>query len=252
MNKITRILPLISIVFLISFTACVDTKFPASTDNQIVFNDTLTYDTLIDVDGNAYHAIQIGDQTWMASNLKVTKYRNGDLIPTTSASKNINSKDEPKYQWAYKGDEKNVMKYGRLYTWYAITDARNIAPEGWHVATAADWKILEDYVAENPGTSQLLVKALAGTTDWKTDETFDAIGNNLSINNFTGFTALPGGRRYPDGTCNGLEQFGYFWTDLASDSENAHYRILGYCNSQMYKNTISKKYGFSVRCVKDN
>lgn len=86
-----------------------------------------------DIDGNVYHTVTIGTQVWMVENLKVTKYRNGDLIGTTTpATLDISGEAEPKYQWVYDGKESNVSTYGRLYTWYAITDNRNVCPKGWH------------------------------------------------------------------------------------------------------------------------
>ena len=229
---------------------------PASpTDNSIVFNPGLAYDSLIDISGNKYHTITIGTQTWMASNLRVTKYLNGDLIGTTShVTKDISSESSPEYQWAYNGEEKNVAKYGRLYTWYAITDSRKIAPQGWHVASDADWATLEAYLSVNMGTSPNIVKALAGTTDWvgAADTLKLAINSGLSLNNSSGFTALPGGRRYATGSFNGLGKFGYFWSSSEYDTNTAFYEIMGYSNNEMEKSNFSKKYGYSVRCLKDN
>jgi uncharacterized protein (TIGR02145 family) len=189
----------------------------------------------------------------MASNLRVTKYLNGDLIGTTSsATKDISSEDSPKYQWAYNGEEKNVAKYGRLYTWYVITDSRKIAPQGWHVASDAEWTILEEYVSANLGTSPNIVKALTGNTDWTLDTLKVAIGNDLSLNNASGFTALPGGRRYAIGSFNGMGKFGYFWNSNQYDTGTAFYQIMGYLNNEVEKSNFSKNYGYSVRCVKDN
>ena len=85
--------------------------------------------TIKDIDGNVYITVTIGTQVWMVENLKTTKYRNGDLIGTTTpATKDITNETTPKYQWAYNGNESNVDIYGRLYTWYAVTDSRNICP----------------------------------------------------------------------------------------------------------------------------
>ena len=95
--------------------------------------------TVTDIDGNVYHTVTIGTQVWMVENLKTTKYRNGVAIGTTTpATLSILSESLPtKYQWAYGGNESNVAIYGRLYTWYTVTDSRNIAPTGWHVSTDA-------------------------------------------------------------------------------------------------------------------
>jgi uncharacterized protein (TIGR02145 family) len=83
--------------------------------------------TIRDIDGNAYTSVTIGTQIWMVENLKTTKYRNGDLIGTTNpATLDITNESTPKYQWAYDGNETNVATYGRLYTWYVVTDSRNV------------------------------------------------------------------------------------------------------------------------------
>ena len=103
---------------------------PPTKDTTINFN----FVECRDVDGYNYPVVQIGTQLWMAENLKTTKYRNGDPIGTTTpANKDITTETEPKYQWAYNGDENNVTKYGRLYTWYAMADTRNLSPEGCRV-----------------------------------------------------------------------------------------------------------------------
>ena len=253
MNKTIKLFYLIFALSACIFASCGKTEPTSISDSSILFNPNLTYDTLTDINGNTYHTITIGTQTWMASNLKVTKYLNGDLIGTTSnVTKDISSEDSPKYQWAYDGEEKNVAKYGRLYTWYTLADSRKIAPKGWHVATDAEWDILEAYVSENRGTSPTLAKALAGSTDWAADTLKVAIGNDLSLNNSSGFSALPGGRRYSTGTFNGMGKFGYFWNTRQYDTSTAYYKIMGYSNNEMVKSNFSKKYGYSVRCVKDN
>ena len=88
------------------------------------------------MDGNVYTSVTIGTQVWMVENLKTTKYRNGDLIGTTTPSTlDISAEATPKYQWAYSGDGNNVNTYGRLYTWYAVTDTGNTCPLGWNVPT---------------------------------------------------------------------------------------------------------------------
>jgi uncharacterized protein (TIGR02145 family) len=103
--------------------------------------------TVTDGDGNIYGKVIIGTQVWLTENLKTTKYRNGDLIGTTTpAGLDIYDEVTPKYQWAYAGNEDNVATYGRLYTWYAITDTRNVCPTGWHVPSDAEWLTLENYL----------------------------------------------------------------------------------------------------------
>jgi uncharacterized protein (TIGR02145 family) len=104
-----------------------------------------------DVDGNVYTSVTIGTQVWMVENLKTTKYRNGDLIGTTNpATLDITGETSPKYQWPHDGNESNVATYyGRLYTWWAVTDSRNVCPTGWHVPSYAEWTTLTDYLTNN-------------------------------------------------------------------------------------------------------
>src|SRR5664280_2965928 len=121
-------------------------------------------DKVRDGDGNLYNTITIGTQVWMAENLKATKYLNGEIIGTTTA--NILEESSPKYQWAYGNDENNVPTYGRLYTWYAVTDSRSVCPTGWHVPIDTEWNALTTYLG---GESVAAGKQKeTGTTHWTT------------------------------------------------------------------------------------
>lgn len=114
-----------------------------------------------DIDGNAYRTITIGTQVWMAENLKTTRYRNGDLIETTTpATLDIEGERTPEYQWAYDGNESNVATYGRLYTWYVATDSRNVCPTGWHVPSDDEWIVLTDYLIK------MVMVTVTGTKEW--------------------------------------------------------------------------------------
>ena len=116
-------------------------------NNGILFNPDLTYGTINDIDGNVYKTITIGTQTWMAENLRTTKFRNGKDIPEVTVDS----------IWAilttgaycnYKNTRNidTIVTYGRLYNWYAVYDSRNIAPEGWHISNEADWTTLTNYL----------------------------------------------------------------------------------------------------------
>ena len=103
--------------------------------------------TVKDIDGNVYNTVTIGTQTWIIENLQTTKYRNGDLIGTSSPSTlDIRSSVSPTYNWAYENKENNAEVYGRLYTWYTVTDSRGICPIGWHVSTDAEWTTLTNFL----------------------------------------------------------------------------------------------------------
>lgn len=217
--------------------------------------------TVTDIDGNVYNTVKIGTQVWLVENLKTTKYCNGDSIGTTTpATKDIFDEIAPKYQWAYNGNEENVSKYGRLYTWSVVSDSRKIAPTGWHVPTDAEWTILENYLIKNgynydgTTTENKIAKSLAATTDWKIDPAPGTIGNNLKKNNTSGFTALPGGYRDPFGSFNNLSIDGNWWSSTQIVSYNYWYRwsrSMGYGISNVYRNEINGEHAISIRCIRD-
>ena len=226
---------------------------------QETFN-TLKYDSLTikDTDGNIYHSVKIGLQTWMLEDLKTTKYSNGDLIGTTIPfTKDIADEVSPKYQWAYDGNDSNAIKYGRLYTWYAATDSRKIAPKGWHVASDAEWMTLQNYLIANgynfdgTKTDNKIAKSICSTTLWTTCLIEGAIGNDLSKNNSSGFSAVPGGYRGTDGTFYILNWVSDHWTSTENSSDSARIHALGYTSPDLGYYSKNKNYGFSVRCIKD-
>jgi len=204
-----------------------------------------------DIDGNVYTSVTIGTQTWMVENLKTTKYRNGDAIDNVTGNTAWSARTAG--AWCdYSNTATNGTKYGHLYNWYAVSDTRNIAPVGWHVATDADWTKLMSYVAANLGTSLNAAKALAAaTTDWTAYSTAGTVGNNLALNNFTGFSALPGGYRSLDGTFDSLSNNGLWWGSTEGSTSTAWYRYVGYNASLVGRSYHGKANGFSVRCVRD-
>jgi uncharacterized protein (TIGR02145 family) len=201
-------------------------------------------DTVTDIDGNVYRTVTIGNQVWMAENLKTTRYRNGDAIGTTSpATLDISSENTPKYQWAYAGDESNVAIYGRLYTWYAATDSRNIAPIGWHVPTDAEWATLANFLGGESVAGGRLKDI--GTTRWKSP--------NAGATNESGFAGLPGGSRYPDSRGFDLiGRCGHWW---AADMEAPGWpwrMLLNYDASYQHMGSSGPTMGWSVRCLRDD
>jgi uncharacterized protein (TIGR02145 family) len=213
-----------------------------------------------DIDGNLYSTVKIGTQVWMAENLKTTKYSNGDLIGTTTpATLNISAETAPKYQWAYNGSESNVATYGRLYTFYAVTDNRNIAPKGWHVATDAEWTTMENYLMANgynydsTFTGNKYAKAMASTAGWAVSTNTGAVGNTdfQSYRNKSGFSAVPGGYRFDDGTFTNIGDHSFWWSSTEYSSTDAWYRLAYYYTSNVDRISYTKSFGFSVRCIKD-
>lgn len=199
--------------------------------------------TVSDVEGNVYNALVIGTQVWMKENLRTTKYRNGDLIGTTSpATLNITGESSPKYQWACDGNESNVSTYGRLYTWYAATDSRNVCPTDWHVPSNAEWATLATYLGGEIIAGGKLKET--GTTHW--------IAPNTGATNEFGFTALPSGYHHVEGPFQNISDHGYWWNSTEYSTTNAYNQNMYYNQSDLYRNfNYNKGYGFSVRCLRD-
>ncbi|MEK6678734.1 MAG: fibrobacter succinogenes major paralogous domain-containing protein [Nitrospirota bacterium] len=199
--------------------------------------------TVTDIDGNVYNTVTIGTQEWMKENLKVTKYRNGDAIPTTTSS--IPNDSTSKYQWAYNNDESNVPVYGRLYTWYAVMDNSNsrggVCPTGWHVPTDPEWTTLTTYLGGEDVAGGKMKEA--GTAHWSSSSTSD--------DNSSGFTALPGGFRYGNGAFSNISLSGFWWSATEINAALAWSRHLFYSNTNASRSHNSKYDGFSVRCVRD-
>ena len=199
--------------------------------------------TVTDIDGNIYNTVTIGTQTWMKENLKTTKYLNGDLIGTTTpATLDITNESTPKYQWAYNGNESNVATYGRLYTWYAITDSRGVCPAGWHIPTHAEHLTFWNSIGGTSNQDMADRLKEVGTAHWYSTST----GTNV-----TGFTALPAGIRFQNGDFMWLGTGTYFWD---STPDTWYPTTTGYCIYVSGETTITGmgfKDSASVRCLKD-
>jgi len=196
--------------------------------------------TVTDIDDNTYQTVKIGDQTWMAENLKVTHYRNGDPIPNVTDDTEWANITNGAY-CAYDNDESNADVYGYLYNWFAVEDSRNIAPEGWHVPTNNEWETLVDYLGGYDVAGGKLKET--GTTHWDSP--------NTGATNQVNFTGLPNGNRfYGDGKFHGLGGSGTFWSSTGYNSGNAWSWMLIDNLSGIYNNSPAKNHGKSVRLVR--
>lgn len=213
----------------------------SNTPKDIIFNSSLTYGTVSDIDGNVYKTIQIGTQTWMAENIKTTKFRNGDPIPCVVDNKNW-AKSSGAYCWYDNDPATYKANYGALYSWYAVLDNRKIAPAGWHIPNELDFGYLLTYLGDANFAGRKLKEV--GLSHWK----YEFVGSN----NETGFTALPGGFRYEYGFQN-LRIYGTWWLD--SESLYNWYDAIAFNMSceggSLYKSPERKINGYSVRCIKD-
>ena len=196
--------------------------------------------TVTDIDGNEYLTVLIGTQEWMAANLEVTHYRNGDAIPNVTGNVAWQGLTSGAY-CEYNNEAGSVDTYGRLYNWHAVADARGLAPEGWHVPSVAEWQTLIDALGGN-GVAGGKMKE-AGTAHWASP--------NTDASNESGFSALPGGHRNWDGAWLNLGFYTWFWSSSEVDALNAWYRFLTFDAAGTDQNSYLKLDGFSIRCVKD-
>lgn len=201
--------------------------------------------TVTDIDGNVYHTVKIGTQTWMVENLKTTHYRNGDPIPNEQNGQNWINLAAGAYA-DYNNEAANGEVYGHLYNAFAANDARNIAPQGWHVPSLAEYTSLIAYLGGEAVAGGKLKES--GTLHWESP--------NVGATNSSGFKALgAGSRSYSNGNFMYLTQVGYFWT-TSTDPQNSLIAYAaqlesGVTNAILEGNAVFKKYGFSVRCIKD-
>ncbi|MFZ4454969.1 MAG: fibrobacter succinogenes major paralogous domain-containing protein [Bacteroidales bacterium] len=228
------------------------TKIAAANVDSIIFYQKVITppppptNTVTDIDGNVYHTIAIGTQTWMVENLKTTKYRNGSSIPNVTSSASWISLTTGAY-CNYNNDATNAVLYGRLYNWYAASDSRNVAPVGWHVPTIAEFTTLANFLG-GEGMAGISLKE-AGTSHW---------GTNSGATNKSGFTALPGGGRggltgnfggigVPVG--NGYS--GNWWSTTQQTSANGQLMFIYDFQGMIHLSYWPMKDGYSIRCIKD-
>lgn len=227
----------------------------ATTSKGTGYGSTMAFTTqeaVTDIDGNVYNTVIIGTQEWMAENLKVTHYRNGDAIQNVTDATEWSNLTTGAY-CNYDNDANNAITYGSLYNWYAVNDSRNIAPEGWHVPSDAEWKTLEMYLGMSQsdadaegwrGTDEGGKMKETGTTRWNSP--------NTGATNESGFSALPGGYRRIYGTYLSMSYYAKFWSSTEFYSYGAWSRHLHYDYSGVYRCDFDYgENGFSVRCVRD-
>ena len=211
---------------------------------------TNTTGELFDIDQNGYTYLPIGQQTWMQQNLNVSRYRDGTPIPQVT---------DPT-QWAnlttgawcyYNNDPANGTIYGKLYNWYAVagihdtdpsTPNKILAPTGWHVPSDAEWTTLTDFLGGEAVAGGKMKST--GTSLW--------LPSNATATNESGFTGLPGGRRSSNGFSYGyVGYYGYWWSSSETSTNNASFRQLDEYSGVVSRNSNFKRYGYSVRCLRD-
>ena len=251
MKNKSLLLALVAMGLLLCFSSCKKDKVV----------DGLIEGAVTDIDGNTYNAVQLGDQVWMASNLRCTKYADGTgltygLTVTSDApcyyppNDNIDIVDTCGYLYNWKA----VMR-GSSTSYLKPSGVQGICPDGWHVPSVEEWRTLLDYLGTNANyitgeNSRNVAKSLAANELWTVDSiNAYTVGNDLSANNATLFTA------YPAGSYNGnYVRYGTradFWTCSEHSATAADIASLSHNSPIVSINNGEKTYGRSVRCVKD-
>ncbi|MBN2000131.1 T9SS type A sorting domain-containing protein, partial [candidate division KSB1 bacterium] len=222
--------------------------------SNMVLNVTVA-PAVTDIDGNTYRIVKIGDQWWMAENLRVTRYSNGDAVTHVTESGQWSSQSSGAY-CDVENNPAHAKIYGRLYNWNAVNDARNIAPAGWHVASDEEWKQLEMTLGMSRSEADLVnwrgtgVGGKLKTTGTLEDGTGLWRSPNEGATNESGFSAVPAGYRY-ESDYYAFSENAFFWSTKEVENGMVMYRLLYNTLSTSGRFTSSKETGMSVRCVKD-
>jgi uncharacterized protein (TIGR02145 family) len=252
-NSLTILLVVAVLVF--AFNSC--KKDDDSTANNpyngkttAQFNPDITYGTMTDQDGNVYKTVSIGmksgngggQQTWMAENLRTTKYNDGTDIPNVTDNAEWAALTSGAYS-SYNNtlDADSIASYGLLYNFFAL-DTKKLAPAGWHVPTEQEWLTMIAYSGGQSFGGGRMKET--GTTHWAEP--------NYMGNNAYGFTALPSGMRYYLGDFTHFGKKAVWWTaDQVNSTNTAVSYSVGTDGASCYSNTTVMNFGYSIRLVKD-
>jgi uncharacterized protein (TIGR02145 family) len=193
---------------------------------------------VFDVDGNLYNTVDICTQVWMAKNLTVSHYRNGDSIPEVENGTVWSGLTTGAWCY-YKGDTANGRKYGKLYNWYAVNDPRGLAPAGWHIPNDSEWTVLTKCLGGSAGGKM----KETGTTHW--------LSPNTGATNSSGFTALPGGNLAVGFIFFDINEYAYWWSTTDANPSPWFYTLSYETANVQRSNPFPKGDGLSIRCVKD-
>ena len=216
----------------------------------------------LEYQGSEYETVQIGEQCWLAENLRNENYANGDAIPsslsasewgsTSSGAVAVYGEVSPCQDNTPDIDAcdpvQSLERYGRLYNWYAVDDARGLCPGGWHIPSDGEWMAME--MALGMSEAEANETGLRGAdqgTQMKTDYGWYAGGNGT---NSSGFSGLPGGDRTDSGGFNNTGDYGYWWSSSPSGTD-AWFRILLHENENVGRFSYDRRGGFSVRCIQN-
>jgi len=221
--------------------------------------------TVTDIDGNEYNTVLIGDQCWMAENLKTTQYSNGTPIDYPGTN---NSAWESNTRGAYAWYNNNISwkeSYGALYNWHAVDNTSGLCPIGWHVPSYEEWTQLIDYTVNQGYSNNWNDPNGAGNALKSCRQVNSPLGGDCATtehprwNEHTthhgfdvfAFSAVSGGDRYTNGSYNNIGIYGSWWNSTEYSSTGAWYRYIDCGSGGVYGYAVLKESGFSVRCLKD-
>jgi uncharacterized protein (TIGR02145 family) len=206
----------------------------------INFNAVLTYGSVTDIEGNNYKTIRIGNQTWMAENLRTTKYNDGESITIVENPQGWSTQAAPAYAWYANTPSLYKDICGALYNWHAVSTGK-LCPEGWHVPSSTEYADLMTFLGGGTDTGGKIKEA--GTGHWEEP--------NAGATNESGWTGLPSGRINEMGSTMSYGYVGYWWTSTEFNSARANNIMLHYDFVFIDKNNYDKRNGMAVRCLKD-
>lgn len=191
------------------------------------------------VNGGPRGIIEIGTQVWTKFNLRVDRYSNGDAIPQVTDQSAWAALTTGAWCW-YNNDPAYESIYGKLYNWYAVNDARGLAPNGFSIPSSSDWDILKGYLGGTSVAGGAMKET--GTSRWNSP--------NTGATNSSGFTALGGGTRSSI-QFEEVNSTGYYWDSTAYDSTNAYQEQINKGATACTRYSNPKKLGCSVRLIKN-
>lgn len=206
----------------------------------------------VDGDGNHYGVVTIGEQVWMAENLKTTHYRNGTPIEYPG-SDNSAWQNNSSGAYAWHGNDINWKdKYGALYNWYATINNNELCPPGWQVPSDARWMELALYALTGNTLKSCRQEnsPLGGDCSTAVHPRWDSHETIYGVDEF-GFSAFPGGHRYAFGSYDVIGNLGLWWSSTESSTTGAWCWGMNYDDSNVARGALNKGYGFSVRCLRD-
>jgi uncharacterized protein (TIGR02145 family) len=214
-------------------------------------NPELTYGTVSDIDGNEYKTIQIGQQEWMAENLRTSRFSNGDPIANISSGAewaDLSAFSTP--AWCHlENNTWNEYLFGKLYNYYVVMDTRNVCPTGWHVPTDNEWDSgINFFLGGYTQSGGKMKSSYNGSLSlWDLYN-----GDNSGLySNESGFSGVPGGARISDGTFSSELNIGMWWTSTEYGANQAYRYYFGWQSDYLNRNTWTWTSGNSIRCLKD-